>query len=60
MKVFFKFHPQRRFTNRGNYLTFNYVDKLKFDLASCPDKDEKEFFALRVVFLLYDNALERD
>jgi hypothetical protein len=56
MKVPFKFHLQRRFTYRGNYLTFNYVDELKSDLASCPYRDEKEFFALQVIFLLYDIA----
>lgn len=56
MKVPSKFHPQRRFTHRGNYLTFNYVYRLKSDLASCPYRDEKEFFALWVVFLLYDIA----
>jgi hypothetical protein len=56
MKVPSKFHLQRRFTYRGNYLTLSYVNKLKSDLASCSYRDEKEFFALRVIFLLYDIA----
>jgi len=56
MKVPSKFHLQRRFTYRGNYLTFNYVYRLKSDFASCPYRDEKEFFALREGFLLYDIA----
>ncbi len=56
MKVPSEFHLQRRFTYRGNYLIFNYVYRLKSDLASCPYRDERELFALRVVFLLYDNA----
>jgi hypothetical protein len=43
MKVPSKFHPQRRFTYRGNSLTFNYVYRLKSNLALCPDKNEKEF-----------------
>jgi len=33
MKVPSKFHPQRRFTYRGNYLTFNHVYRLKSDLS---------------------------
>ncbi len=60
MKIPSKFHPQRRFTHRGNYLTLSYMNKLKSDLAFCPCRDEKEFFALWEVFLLHDNALERD
>ncbi len=32
MKVTSKFHPQRRFTYRGNSLNFSYMSRVKSDL----------------------------